>query len=218
MEIKNVGVLGCGLMGAGIAQVAAASGFKTIVREVNQGALDKGMARIKQLPRRWRVEREGHDRAARHDARQPHRDDAVPGDEGLRHHHRSDRRERRGEGRGLHVPRGRRQPEHDLRVEHLVALHHRARGKDEAARSLRRAALLQSSPADEARRGRPGAHDERRDLSRRSSSSRRRSARIRSPRPTSPASSSIACSCRTCSTRFAATSAGSARSRTSTRG
>jgi 3-hydroxybutyryl-CoA dehydrogenase len=49
MEIKNVGVLGCGLMGAGIAQVAAASGFKTIVREVNQGALDKGMARIKRF-------------------------------------------------------------------------------------------------------------------------------------------------------------------------
>ena len=49
MEIKTVGVLGCGLMGAGIAQVAAASGFKTIVREVNQGALDKGMARIKRF-------------------------------------------------------------------------------------------------------------------------------------------------------------------------
>jgi 3-hydroxybutyryl-CoA dehydrogenase len=49
MEIKNVGVLGCGLMGAGIAQVAAASGFKTIVREVNQPALDKGMARIKRF-------------------------------------------------------------------------------------------------------------------------------------------------------------------------
>ncbi|HKV98327.1 MAG TPA: 3-hydroxybutyryl-CoA dehydrogenase [Vicinamibacterales bacterium] len=49
MEIKTVGVLGCGLMGAGIAQVAAASGFKTIVREVNQPALDKGMARIKRF-------------------------------------------------------------------------------------------------------------------------------------------------------------------------
>jgi 3-hydroxybutyryl-CoA dehydrogenase len=47
--IKTVGVLGCGLMGGGIAQVSAASGFKTIVREVNQGALDKGMARIKRF-------------------------------------------------------------------------------------------------------------------------------------------------------------------------
>jgi 3-hydroxybutyryl-CoA dehydrogenase len=36
-------------MGGGIAQVAAASGFKTIVREINQAALDKGMARIKRF-------------------------------------------------------------------------------------------------------------------------------------------------------------------------
>ncbi len=46
MEIKTVGVLGCGLMGAGIAQVSAAAGYKTIVREVGQGALDKGLGRI----------------------------------------------------------------------------------------------------------------------------------------------------------------------------
>jgi 3-hydroxybutyryl-CoA dehydrogenase len=52
MTIKTVGVLGCGLMGAGIAQVSAAAGFKTIVREVNQGALDKGMGRMRKFPRR----------------------------------------------------------------------------------------------------------------------------------------------------------------------
>jgi 3-hydroxybutyryl-CoA dehydrogenase len=46
MNIKTVGVLGCGLMGSGIAQVCAASGYKTIVREVEQGFLDKGLARI----------------------------------------------------------------------------------------------------------------------------------------------------------------------------
>ncbi len=46
MQMKTVGVLGCGLMGAGIAQVSAAAGFKTIVREVNQAVLDKGLARI----------------------------------------------------------------------------------------------------------------------------------------------------------------------------
>ena len=47
--IKTVGVLGCGLMGAGIAQVSAAAGFKTFVREVNQGVLDKGMGRIRKF-------------------------------------------------------------------------------------------------------------------------------------------------------------------------
>ena len=46
MAIKTVGVLGCGLMGAGIAQVSAAAGYKTIVREVAQGAVDKGLGRI----------------------------------------------------------------------------------------------------------------------------------------------------------------------------
>jgi 3-hydroxybutyryl-CoA dehydrogenase len=46
MSIKSVGVLGCGLMGSGIAQVCASAGYKTIVREVEQGFLDKGMGRI----------------------------------------------------------------------------------------------------------------------------------------------------------------------------
>lgn len=46
MTIKTVGVLGCGLMGSGIAQIAAASGFKTLVLEVNQGVLQKGLGRV----------------------------------------------------------------------------------------------------------------------------------------------------------------------------
>jgi len=45
-EIKKVGVLGCGLMGSGIAQVAAQSGFDTVVREVEQKFIDKGFAGI----------------------------------------------------------------------------------------------------------------------------------------------------------------------------
>jgi 3-hydroxybutyryl-CoA dehydrogenase len=46
MEIKTVGVLGCGLMGSGIAQVCAAVGYRTVVREVEDGLLKKGMGRI----------------------------------------------------------------------------------------------------------------------------------------------------------------------------
>jgi 3-hydroxybutyryl-CoA dehydrogenase len=49
MKIRTVGVLGCGLMGAGIAQVAAAAGYKTIVREVNDSALQAGMGRIRKF-------------------------------------------------------------------------------------------------------------------------------------------------------------------------
>ena len=46
MAIRRVGVVGCGLMGGGIAQTCAQSGYETVVREVNQELLDKGMARI----------------------------------------------------------------------------------------------------------------------------------------------------------------------------
>jgi 3-hydroxybutyryl-CoA dehydrogenase len=49
MEIRTVGVLGCGLMGSGIAQVAAGAGYKTIVREVNDTALQAGLGRIKKF-------------------------------------------------------------------------------------------------------------------------------------------------------------------------
>ncbi len=45
MAIKKVGVAGAGLMGAGIAQIAAAAGYETIVREVTQELLDKGLGR-----------------------------------------------------------------------------------------------------------------------------------------------------------------------------
>ena len=46
MEIKKVGVLGCGLMGSGIAQTAAMAGFETVVREVSDEFLKKGFASI----------------------------------------------------------------------------------------------------------------------------------------------------------------------------
>ncbi|MCU1270615.1 MAG: 3-hydroxyacyl-CoA dehydrogenase [Acidobacteriaceae bacterium] len=46
MEISKVGVLGCGLMGSGIAQVAATAGFEVTVLEVEQKLLDKGFAGI----------------------------------------------------------------------------------------------------------------------------------------------------------------------------
>ncbi len=46
MEIKNVGVVGCGIMGSGIAQVCAQSGYNVIVSEINEKALDKGLKSI----------------------------------------------------------------------------------------------------------------------------------------------------------------------------
>jgi 3-hydroxybutyryl-CoA dehydrogenase len=46
MEIRKVGVLGCGLMGSGIAQVAAAAGFETTVREISDELIEKGFLGI----------------------------------------------------------------------------------------------------------------------------------------------------------------------------
>src|SRR2546421_3078423 len=45
-NIERVGVVGCGLMGSGIAEVCARAGLDVVVREVNQGALDAGRKRI----------------------------------------------------------------------------------------------------------------------------------------------------------------------------
>ncbi|HEU4334891.1 MAG TPA: 3-hydroxybutyryl-CoA dehydrogenase [Candidatus Eisenbacteria bacterium] len=47
--MKTVGVVGCGLMGSGIAQVSAQAGWKTIVREADQALLDRGLGRIRKF-------------------------------------------------------------------------------------------------------------------------------------------------------------------------
>src|SRR5579883_3315868 len=46
MTIRKVGVVGAGLMGSGIAQTCAQSGYETIVREIAQPLLDKGIGNI----------------------------------------------------------------------------------------------------------------------------------------------------------------------------
>ena len=46
MAIQKVGVVGCGLMGSGIAQVCAQAGFTTVVREVSPDIVDKGLKGI----------------------------------------------------------------------------------------------------------------------------------------------------------------------------
>src|SRR5215210_3142756 len=46
MEINKVGVLGCGLMGSGIAQTAAAAGCTVVVREVTEELCERGVSGI----------------------------------------------------------------------------------------------------------------------------------------------------------------------------
>jgi 3-hydroxybutyryl-CoA dehydrogenase len=64
VEIRRVGVLGCGLMGSGIAQVCAQAGYDTTVREVTDELLERGLSGIgRQLGRL--VEKEKLDSAGR---------------------------------------------------------------------------------------------------------------------------------------------------------
>jgi len=46
MEVKRVGVVGCGIMGSGIAQVCAQSGYQVVVSEINSELLKKGLTLI----------------------------------------------------------------------------------------------------------------------------------------------------------------------------
>ena len=48
MAIKNVGVIGCGLMGSGIVQVAAQSGFQVLFVEANDDLVKRGLDRLRQ--------------------------------------------------------------------------------------------------------------------------------------------------------------------------
>ncbi|MCX6004154.1 MAG: 3-hydroxybutyryl-CoA dehydrogenase [Chloroflexi bacterium] len=48
MAFKKIGVVGCGLMGRGIAEVSAKTGYDVVVSEINRELLDKGMAAINQ--------------------------------------------------------------------------------------------------------------------------------------------------------------------------
>jgi 3-hydroxybutyryl-CoA dehydrogenase len=160
MQIKTVGVLGCGLMGSGIAQVCAAAGYKTIVREVDEIALDKGLGRIRKFL---------DDGVAKGKVSADARDKTLGGLSGTTTfsglgecdlvieaiiENLEDKRRR--------TPRSRRScGPTPLRVEHVVVVHHGTRGGFVTAGSVRRTALLQSGAADEAGGGDQGADHER---------------------------------------------------------
>ena len=67
MDIKKVGVVGCGLMGHGIAQVCAQAGYDVVVREVSQEKLDSGPRQDQEAARPRG--REGADGAVRRPTR-----------------------------------------------------------------------------------------------------------------------------------------------------
>jgi 3-hydroxybutyryl-CoA dehydrogenase len=67
MAIRKVGVLGCGLMGSGIAEISARAGFPTVVREVNEELVQKGLGKIRaslgRALEKQKIDQAAHDQA-----------------------------------------------------------------------------------------------------------------------------------------------------------
>ena len=122
-------------MGAGIAQVSAAAGYKTIVREVNQGALDKGLGRIQKFLddgcRKGKVTAEQRDTTLAQPHRRRRSSQAMKDCDLIIEAIVENLDEKAAAYTALEAGR---RPAHDLRVEHLVALHHRAGGARRSGR------------------------------------------------------------------------------------
>ena len=67
MAIKKIAVLGAGLMGHGIAQVAAQSGFDVTLRDITDAFLERGMKMIRQSLQKFaekgKISQEDHEAA-----------------------------------------------------------------------------------------------------------------------------------------------------------
>src|SRR5216684_2424179 len=120
MNIQKVGVLGCGLMGSGIAQVCATAGFEVIVLEVEQKYLDKGFAGIEKSLAKFAErppEKGGITQQQKEETLAAQRRDAKRRPRRLRHRDRGCDRERRAEKRNLWRARRDRKEGHHLRIE-----------------------------------------------------------------------------------------------------
>ncbi len=122
MEIRKVGVLGCGLMGAGIAQVAASAGFETVVKEVSDDLINKGFARDREVVGEVCRKRNDHVGSATRNSRAFVRHYFIRGPCGLRHHHRSNYREPRREAQHLPTVGRDLQTGNDLCFEYVVVI------------------------------------------------------------------------------------------------
>ena len=143
MQIRTVGVLGCGLMGSGIAQVCAQAGYETLVREVDDSRLQQGIGRIEKFlthgVKRGKVTATARDDTLAKLSGTTSVDDLKRCDlviEAIVE--QLDAKQQVFQG-----CRGGRRRAGDLALQHLVAVHHRARGGDAAARPLCRATFFQ---------------------------------------------------------------------------
>ena len=156
---STVAVIGAGTMGAGIAQIAALRGHAVQLHDTRFGAADAAKTGIADALAQ--AGRQGKARAADADAALDADRDRGHAARRLRRvaRRRSDRRGSRREARALRAARERRRARVHPRVEHVVAVDHRARHGPQASGPRRRHALLQPGAADAAGRGRDRARD-----------------------------------------------------------
>ena len=155
--MRKVGVLGAGLMGSGIAEVCAKAGYDTVVREVSEDLVKKGLARIEgslgKAVEKGKLAAADRDAARKRISSTTRLEDLADCDlvieaivENL-----DVKKETYARARPDLQARD------DLLLEHVVAHDHRDVRGDAARRPFRRPPLLQPRAGDEARRGR--AHD-----------------------------------------------------------
>ena len=177
MAIQKVGVVGCGLMGSGIAQVSAQAGFATVVREISPNALEKGMGSIQKFLKggveKGKLTQEAADKTLANLKGTVELKDLADCDlviEAATENVQL-KKEIFGALEGICKPAA------HPGLQHLESLDHRAGHVHQASGAVRRASLLQSRAAHEAGRG--GAHGavEGRGGRPRSRSGARRSAR-----------------------------------------
>ena len=178
MTIQKVGVVGCGLMGSGIAQVSAQAGFPTIVREISKDLLDKGMGSILKFMEGGRRRRARSPLRSRQGEAEPQRHHRARGPRRLRPRGRGGDREHRAQ-EGVCFRRS----TPLCKPETIFASNTSSLSITEMSTFVKRpgaghrAPLLQPGPAHEARRGRAHACAPIRARSRRRTPGARRSAR-----------------------------------------
>ena len=171
MFVFKAAVVGAGTMGGQIAQTIAAAGIPVVLKDIDQKLVDagpRGGARRHRGPgrpagREGEADRGAGRRPARGGHRPDHRHDHLRRVRRRRLRHRGRARADGDQAGRLRRARRRHARPRDPRLEHLVAVDHRDRRGDAAARQGRRLPLLLPGLGDAADRGRSRATTPRRD-------------------------------------------------------